>query len=661
MKTFKLLLGISFSFLTITVFPQWTTDPSAPLIVGNAANIQSNVQSMPDGSGGLLTFWRDSRTESGKFDIYGQHYNGSGIAQWTPNGKLIIDGTGNILSFHVIRSADGHIIIGWIDNVANGSPENGIFAQSLNLNGAAIWPSKLTLKTGNSHIAVTLVESAGQYYACMQALVIGGADKIYMNKFTDTGSLLWPIDEHNIVYSTGDIGRVSATADNLGGLYVYYSTGNGSGASLLCNHLSGSGPASGAWSDWINITTGSAGLNYQFSAIGDSQGITLCWVGGAVPNTSGVNIYSKRLLYTNGGNAWSGGTREICVALGNQDRFYWKKSGNEYFITWADSRPGVVGNSAIYARKFNTAGILFWAENGVEVANLNTYIPNPEFDLDENNTMVICHKASPGFMAHKVLSNGTVQWGPEGELVFINSFSPFYGDFNMVYSGGNYLAISAKTNPGGGADGIYLAKITVQITQISQTVTACNSYTLAGEEFTDSGTYTINLSEDTVLTLDLTIYDAVASFEQIGNELVSESAGQYQWFDCDAGLPIDGANANVFTPETNGNYALIINNGPCADTSACVSVVVSGLMDRTVLPLQVYPNPGSEFISITIENVSHGNLMVSFYDIHGRAVHTVPLCVTQPCKIYTNSLVPGAYILQIQSDEVVYQGKWVKM
>ena len=465
MKNFIKVFVTVLLFGHYNAFSQWTNDPANPMVTASAANVQSNVQSFPDGDGGLFSFWKDSRNESGKFDVFGQHYNADGIAQWTENGKLIINGLGNVQSFHIIPTDNGEILIAWIDFIETFSPDNGIFAQKLNANGETVWPSNLLMKTGSALMGVSLVESAGNYYSCMQALVTGGADKIYMNKFTENGTLLWPIDEYNITYNTWDIGRVSATSDKLGGIYVYYSTGNGSGAALLCNHLNTS--SGNLWSDWINVTSGSPGLNYQFSAIGDSQGVTLVWVGDGVPNTSGKNIYSRRLLISSGDNAWSGGTKEISVAMSDQDRFYWKKSGDDYYMTWSDSRS--LTNADIYAQKFNTSGEMFWDQDGIEVANLSTYIPYPEFDLNADNSMVIGHKALyVGFVAHKVLSDGTVEWGPDGDSIFISEFSPFYSDFNIVYTGDKFLAISARTEPSGGADGIYISQIDVRALSVAE-------------------------------------------------------------------------------------------------------------------------------------------------------------------------------------------------
>lgn len=61
--------------------------------------------------------------------------------------------------------------------------------------------------------------------------------------------------------------------------------------------------------------------------------------------------------------------------------------------------------------------------------------------------------------------------------------------------------------------------------------------------------------------------------------LTSQQAGGiYQWIDCDNGnTPIAGANNQTHTATANGDYAVILGSGSCADTSNCYSVTALGL------------------------------------------------------------------------------------
>src|SRR5690606_31392950 len=130
-------------------------------------------------------------------------------------------------------------------------------------------------------------------------------------------------------YSHGGHG---ITSDHSGGFYIYYSSGNGSGASLRCMRMGGEVPTN-LWDAWATITSGTSGLSYQFSGIGDPDGITFIWQGYG-PDGTNTNLYSRRLVGTTGILGWNETTKLICVADGEQKNFYWKKSGNNYFVTW---------------------------------------------------------------------------------------------------------------------------------------------------------------------------------------------------------------------------------------------------------------------------------------------------------------------------------------
>ena len=45
----------------------------------------------------------------------------------------------------------------------------------------------------------------------------------------------------------------------------------------------------------------------------------------------------------------------------------------------------------------------------------------------------------------------------------------------------------------------------------------------------------------------------------------------YQWIDCGTGLPVEGAQEAFFAPPAGGEYAVILTNGSCVDTSDCIN------------------------------------------------------------------------------------------
>ena len=131
---------------------------------------------------------------------------------------------------------------------------------------------------------------------------------------------------------------------------------------------------------------------------------------------------------------------------------------------------------------------------------------------------------------------------------------------------------------------------------------------------------TTNLS---VLTLDLTT-------NLIENESISanQSGAIYQWIDCDADVPINGATTQTFVPETSGNYAVIVSMGSCSDTSDCVAYDIVGIADDFNLNgLHIYPNPASHQLYIEIPASMTGETIV-VHNTLGQIVYTAGLYST---------------------------------
>jgi len=80
-------------------------------------------------------------------------------------------------------------------------------------------------------------------------------------------------------------------------------------------------------------------------------------------------------------------------------------------------------------------------------------------------------------------------------------------------------------------------------------------------------------SYDSIFVLDLTLeyLDAIAISD--GGELKANSSdATYQWIDCSTNQPLFGETNPILTPSTEGTYAVIVSNGICIDTSACVFI-----------------------------------------------------------------------------------------
>lgn len=93
----------------------------------------------------------------------------------------------------------------------------------------------------------------------------------------------------------------------------------------------------------------------------------------------------------------------------------------------------------------------------------------------------------------------------------------------------------------------------------------------------------------------------------------SQGGATYQWVNCNGYVPVPGATGQTFTATTTGSYALIISNSTgCTDTSACHTVVttgVTGVSQNEVITL--YPNPGHHSLHIATKTQLHSVTIIN--------------------------------------------------
>ena len=96
---------------------------------------------------------------------------------------------------------------------------------------------------------------------------------------------------------------------------------------------------------------------------------------------------------------------------------------------------------------------------------------------------------------------------------------------------------------------------------------------------------------DSVFVLDLTLdyIDAIAISD--GGELKANiSDATYQWIDCSTNQLLSGETNQIFSPTVAGNYAVVISNSICTDTSSCVYINNIGLEEQELMSIYIKDN-----------------------------------------------------------------------
>jgi len=196
------------------------------------------------------------------------------------------------------------------------------------------------------------------------------------------------------------------------------------------------------------------------------------------------------------------------------------------------------------------------------------------------------------------------------------------------------------------------AKLTVKNPSThTQSISLCagESVKVGKKIYTKSGNYTdilvaANGCDSTVIT-NLTVAPIIDSTVAVlGATLTANEAGaSYQWKSCTSNQNISGAISQSYIAVNNGQYAVIVTKGTCSKTSACVTILVTGIDDNNVsnATLSVYPNPSNG--SITISANAEGTYKLQ--DELGQLTETFNLNAANEFSITREDLEAGVYIL----------------
>ena len=217
------------------------------------------------------------------------------------------------------------------------------------------------------------------------------------------------------------------------------------------------------------------------------------------------------------------------------------------------------------------------------------------------------------------------------------------------------------------------ASQSVTITQAAainnaQNISICAGQTLVigTNSYSTSGIYTDVLAAingcDSTVTTTLTVNPLIdLTTTTSGNSITANtSPANYQWIDCNNGNSLlVGATSQVYTSAANGNYAVIISQNGCSDTSACVTITTTGIVLKPNNEyLQIFPNPTTS--TITLKGLSADS------DIHimnalGQTLFSKTINQKDVEKIIDLSdFKNGMYYIQIENKETTVSRKVIK-
>lgn len=588
-----------------------------------------------DPGGGILNL-----TSNGSNDIFISKLDSSGNLVWALN----IGGSNSDLAYSIDLDPLNNIYItGRFSGTSDFDPGTGVynltsagnadvFVCKLNSSGSFIWAVSMGGVSGDianslavddqGNILVTGVFSQtadfdpgpGTYNLTTSIL----AD-IFVTKLDSSGNFLWAvstggtssdspssiaIDQNDNVYVTGVF---LGTADMDPGPGIYNLTSIGS-SDVFVWKLSSTGAF--VWAVQFEGISLNQSYGMAINSIGEIvttgfiQGVTDFDPGPAVYNlvpTTGSELFISK-IDSFGNFVWA---KNLPINPGYGDRSVNHDAMDNIYLTGnfmgsADFDPGPGtfnlvsnGDRDVFICKLDPDGNFNWAGQ----------MGGPDFDIGYN----VGFDGSGNLYAHGIF-NGT------------SDFDPGTGVYNLTSLGS--------------ADDHFNVRLDQCMTVTGiDTQVACDSFLwIDGNVYTSSNnSATFNLYGgsvngcDSLVTLNLTITYIDTSITQSGVTLTANSTSSiYQWVDCNDGYSEIFEETNQsFTPVANGEYAVIISDFGCTDTSACNNVISVGVQESDFdSSISIYPSPTSGTIRIDLGQL-YQEFKVTVYNALGQELKTV--------------------------------------
>jgi hypothetical protein len=190
----------------------------------------------------------------------------------------------------------------------------------------------------------------------------------------------------------------------------------------------------------------------------------------------------------------------------------------------------------------------------------------------------------------------------------------------------------------------------------SPTVCAGQSVTVGTHTYATSATYTDVLTSlvnscDSTVTTHLTVNLVDTSVSVSTATLTSHaSPAIYQWINCNNGnASILGQTNQSFTATTNGNYAVIVTQNSCSDTSSCYNITTTGIVENSFsTSIHIYPNPFNLQTTITFIQ-EQKNITIKIMDVLGKELKLISFTGKQ-LIIEKGEMLPGIYFLQLKTE-----------
>ena len=183
------------------------------------------------------------------------------------------------------------------------------------------------------------------------------------------------------------------------------------------------------------------------------------------------------------------------------------------------------------------------------------------------------------------------------------------------------------------------------------------SYSFGTKTITQPGRYTevfhTNKGCDSLVSLSVIVNKVNTNVVSDGNTLTAQaSLVTFQWINCaQRYAPVPGATGQTFQSTVAGEFAVIIMQNSCVDTSACYQTpLVVGIEDDQNQQHTPFPNPVDNLLYINLQS-PNTSISLELIDMKGRTIKEQDFHQQSLAEFDLRAIPAGAYLLKLQTDQ----------
>lgn len=170
----------------------------------------------PDGAGGVVVAWNDSRVQ--QYELFLQHLNPSGTALWPANGTPASASSSWKVTPRIACDGAGGAFVVWSDF---GNSDFLVYAQRIDASGNVAWGADgIRVSSTDANQSSPTVVRDGFAGAIVVWQEGPQGSKVRAQRFDAFGSGQWPAGGINVCEMPTDQGRASAHSDENGGAVI---------------------------------------------------------------------------------------------------------------------------------------------------------------------------------------------------------------------------------------------------------------------------------------------------------------------------------------------------------------------------------------------------------------------------------------------------------